>query len=162
MRKTLAGFTLLEIIVVVAILGIVAGLAVALMQGDERGDLDRETRRFAGALEYASQRAQLRHETLGVSASGSEWRFWTRGTDGRWRTISDDDALRARSLPQPLRAAPVSYAGQPLPETAIVPLRSTGRNEPYAFALVGERLQSTIASDLLNRVSVNGPISRTP
>ena len=67
-RAPPAGFTLLEILVVVAILAIAAGLVVASIDRDERGTLDREARRFAGALDYAARRAQLRHETLGVSA----------------------------------------------------------------------------------------------
>ena len=89
-RHPIAGFTLLEILVVIAILALAAGIAVATVDRDERGALEREARRFAGALEYAAQRAQLRHETLGVSASGGEWRFWRRAADGRWLALSDD------------------------------------------------------------------------
>jgi type II secretion system protein H len=151
------GFTLLEILVVVAILGLAAAVAVASLDRDERGTLDREARRFAGALEYAAQRAQLRHETLGVSAGERGWRFWSRAPDGRWRAIAGDDALAARALPEPLAVAPLGYAGQPLPAEAIVPLRASGRNEPYSFALSGATFQATVSADPLNRVSVTGP-----
>ena len=45
------GFTLVEILVVIVILGIAAGLAVVAIAPDERELSAREARRFAGALE---------------------------------------------------------------------------------------------------------------
>ncbi len=155
--RAFAGFTLLEILVVIAILGIAAGIAVATLDGDERGTLDREARRFAGALEYAARRAALRHETLGVSAADGQWRFWVRATDGRWRALSEDELLAPRALPASFTAAPLAYAGQPLPAQAIVPLRPSGRNEPYAFVLATPTLQAIVSADPLNRVVVTGP-----
>ena len=151
------GFTLIEIMVVVMILGIAAAVAIAVLDRDERGTLDREARRFAGALEYAAQRAQMRHETLGVSASDGQWRFWLRASDGRWRVLADDEPLRARALPATWRATPLAYSGQALSPDAIVPLRASGRNEPYAFELASERLHALVSADPMNRVVVTGP-----
>ena len=65
-----SGFTLVEILVVIVILGIAAGVAIVSATPDERDLSVREARRFAGALEYAAQRAQFRNELLGVSATG--------------------------------------------------------------------------------------------
>ena len=156
-RAFARGFTLLEILVVIAILGIAAGIAVATFDRDERGTLDREARRFAGALEYAARRAQLRHETLGVSAADGQLRFWLRAADGRWRMLSEDEPLAPRALPASLTAAPLAYAGQPLTAQAIVPLRPSGRNEPYAFLLATPTLQAIVSADPLNRVLIVGP-----
>jgi type II secretion system protein H len=156
------GFTLIEILVVVAILAIGAGLAAVALSGDERGTLLREARRFAGAVEYGADRAKVRRETLGVSADGATWRFWRRAADGRWTALSDDPALAPRALPAPLRATPYAYAGAPLPPDAIVPLRATGRNEPFAFVFASDRLQAVVSIDPLSRVTVAGPASAVP
>ena len=129
-----AGFTLLEILVVVAIFAIAAGVIVASIDSDERGTLEREARRFAGALTYAARRAELRHEALGVSIDEGVWRFWQRD-NGRWRALSDDEPLVARALPTAFRGSAQSFAGQPIAPQAIVPLRASGRNEPYTFRL---------------------------
>src|SRR5690606_25364287 len=162
--RVCAGFTLLEILVVVTILALGTGLVVATIDPDERGMLEREARRFAGALEYAAQRAQLRHETLGVSASStsmpSQWRFWIRGDDGRWRALSGDAVLAVHVLPAPLAAQPLAYAGRALATDAIVPLRASGRNEPYAFGLRGEAFEAVVSADPLNRVAIAGPHAR--
>jgi general secretion pathway protein H len=157
LRPHATGFTLLEILVVVAILAIAAGIAVATLDRDERGTLDREARRFAGALEYAARRAELRHETLGVSAADGQWRFWVRAADGRWRALSEDEPLAPRTLPESFSAAPLAYAGQPLTAQAIVPLRPSGRNEPYAFVLASPTLEAIVSADPMNRVAVTGP-----
>jgi general secretion pathway protein H len=158
------GFTLIEILVVVALLAVAGAVATLALVPDERGILEREARRFAGALEYAALRAQLRHETLGVLAvvgdSGSGWRFVVRAADGRWQPVAGDDALDAHALPPSVAVQPLAYAGRDLPADAIVPLRASGRNEPYAFALRSTRFDATVSADPLNRVLIVGPQAR--
>jgi type II secretion system protein H len=149
------GFTLIEILVVVAIIAITAGLATLVFDGDERGTAAREAKRFAGALEHASARAQGRAETLGVSADAEGWRFWRRDADAnRWLPFSGDDVLDAHRLPAGMAMAPLSFAGKALPQDAIVPLRASGRNEPYAFVLSGKKSRIVLAADPLNRVTM--------
>jgi type II secretion system protein H len=149
------GFTLVEILVVVAIIAITAGLAALAFDGDDRGITAREAKRFAGALEHASARAQWRAETLGVSADGEGWRFWRRAADAsRWLPFAGDDVLAAHRLPAGMVVAPLSFAGRSLASDAIVPLRASGRNEPYAFVLSGRTSRIVLVSDPLNRVTM--------
>ena len=160
-RHASAGFTLLEILVVIVILGIAAGLALAQVDPDERDVSAREARRFAGALEYAAQRAQWRNEMLGVSARSDVVRYWKRDvSNDRWRVVDDDDLLRTRSLPAPLEAKALAFAGRAVASDAIVPLRASGRNEPFAFALATPGFRTIIALDPLNRVSIAGPVAQ--
>jgi type II secretion system protein H len=156
-RFAASAFTLIEVLVVVAILALASAISFAVLDRDERGTVEREARRFAGALEYGARRAEMRHETLGVSADGAHWRFWIRAQDGRWRALSDDEPLAARALPSPLNASASSYAGRGLATDAIVPLRASGRNEPFAFVLAGEAFAATVTADPLNRVAIDGP-----
>ncbi|MEO9135168.1 MAG: GspH/FimT family pseudopilin [Casimicrobiaceae bacterium] len=153
-----SGFTLVEILVVIVLVGIVAGLAMALVNPDERDVSAREARRFAGALEYAAQRAQWRNEMLGVSADRRVFRYWRRdAANDRWLVVDDDDVLRAHPLPDLIDAMALAYAGRRLAANAIVPLRASGRNEPFAFLLATPRYRTVIALDPLNRVSIDGP-----
>lgn len=157
------GFTLVEILVVIVILGIAAGVAIVSTAPDERDLSAREARRFAGALEYAAQRAQYRNELLGVSASGHAIRYWRRDVEsGRWQLVVDDDVLRTRPLPDPVDAMAIAYAGRALASDAVIPLRASGRNEPFAFALTTPAWRTLIAFDPLNRVSIAGPSALAP
>ncbi len=149
------GFTLVEILVVVVIGAIAAGIAVAALRSDEPGALRREAQRFGGALEHAAARAQVRAETVGVEAAGEQVRFWTRaGGAAAWSPVTDDDVLAARTLPPPITLAGATYGGRALPPSAIVPLRASGRNEPSSYRLAGAAWRTTIALDPLNRVTL--------
>ncbi len=164
LRTRSLGFTLAEILVVLAVIGLAAGLAYARLEADPRQTLEREARRFAGALEHAALLAQWKNQTLGVSAGGGAYRFWRRDSsqaDGpRWIALSDDDVLTPRALPQPLIATTQLYAGTPVPGDAVLPLVPSGRNEPYVIALVSPKWQILLASDPLNRVALVGPTPR--
>ena len=149
------GFTLIEILVVVAIIAIAAGIAVIASAPDDRGLTAREATRLAGALEHASARARLRAESLGVSADGGGWRFWRHAADSnRWTPVTDDEVLAAHAVPVDFSVVPLSFAGQPLPVDAIVPLRASGRNEPFTFLLRGKSSRIVLSADPLNRVSL--------
>ncbi|HTQ02116.1 MAG TPA: type II secretion system minor pseudopilin GspH [Casimicrobiaceae bacterium] len=149
------GFTLVEILVVLAILAIAASLAVLAYNGSDRDRAMREARRFAGALEHAAARAQTHAETLGASADGAAWRFWRRDRDsGRWQPLGDDEVLAAHALPDAMTIVPTSYSGRPVDPGVIVPLRATGRNEPFTFELDARDARLVLAADPLNRVAV--------
>jgi general secretion pathway protein H len=149
-----SGFTLIEVLVVVAVIAIAAGLIVVNLEGDDRRATEREAGRLAGALEHAASLAQWRSETLGFSADGSAYRFWRRGADNRWTALRDDEVLAARALPAQWSVAPVSYAGAPVPSEVILPFRPSGRNEPYVVALASPSWTFVVAGDPLNRVQV--------
>ena len=146
------------------VIGLAAGLVYAQLQTDPRQALEREARRFAGALEHAALLAQWKNQTLGVSAAGAGYRFWRRDAadpEGpRWVALSDDDVLAPHALPQSILAATQLYAGAPVAGDAVLPLSPSGRNEPYVIAFVSPQWQILLASDPLNRVAILGPAPR--
>ena len=160
-RVPAIGFTLVELLVVLVVLGIAASLVAANLGGDERRDIQREAKRLAGALEHAAALAQWTSETLGVSAEGRGYRFWRRDANDRWAPFAGDEVLAARALPAGLTVAPTSYAGAPVPADAILPFRASGRNEPYALTLASPAGNIVISADPLNRVGF-APLTSAP
>ena len=158
-----AGFTLAEILVVLIVIGVAAGLAYARFESDPRQTLEREARRFAAALEHAALLAQWKSVTLGVSADNGGYRFWRRArgsSEARWTLVSDDDVLQPRTLAAPLVAGAREYAGGPVAADAILPLRPSGRNEPYVIELATPEWRALLSADPLNRVTMTGPLPR--
>ncbi len=157
------GFTLVEILVVLIVVGIAAGIVYARFDTDPRQSIEREGRRFAAAIEHAASLAQWRNQPLGVSAGGASYRFWRRdqGADGdRWLPLTDDEVLASRTLPDGVTAAAVQYAGQSVPPDAILPLAASGLNEPYAMEIAFPPWHAQLVADPLNRVSLSAVSSR--
>jgi type II secretion system protein H len=161
-RRT--GFTLVEILVVIAVIGIVAGLVVANLGGDGVRDLTREARRFAGALEHAQALAQWQSETLGVSADARGYRFWRKDPADNWIAFTGDDVLAPRTVAPGVRVSAQTYGGAPVAADAILPFRASGRNEPFSFAIGSGAGVVVLAGDPLGRVSfaVAEPGAGTP
>ena len=152
-RATRRGFTLVEVLVVLVVLALGVGLVFANIGGDERGLVEREAKRLAGALEHAAALAQWQNEMLGVSAEGGAYRFWHRGDASPWTPFSGDDVLAPRVLPSAIAATSLSYAGAPVAPGAILPFRASGRNEPYSILVRSPQWAIVVRGDPLNRVA---------
>ena len=113
------GFTLLELLVVMLVMGLLAGLVGVLAQPDERARLQVEAARLAQLLELAALEARLTGKPVAWTAQGAQYRFW-RWSDAAGWSEEREDALRARSLP---------------PGMAIAGLRVEARNAPEGMRL---------------------------
>ena len=94
------GFTLVEMLVVLVIMGLLAGLVTVIARPDERGVLRIEAERLAQLLELAVAESHLTGKSIGWTANGPGYRFWRLREDTGWSEIRDSDLLRARTLPQ--------------------------------------------------------------
>jgi type II secretion system protein H len=150
-----AGFTLVEILVALAIVAIASSAAWLAWRAGGDASLRREADRFAGAIDYAAQRAQWRHEELGVSTAPQGWRFWRRDADRRgWVPVADDDVLASHALPEGIAIESASIAGRPVTPGAPVPIRASGRNDPSSYVLAAGEARVRVDADPINRVAV--------
>ncbi|MGV8923078.1 MAG: GspH/FimT family pseudopilin [Thermomonas sp.] len=94
------GFTLIELLVVLMIMGLVVGLAAAIVRPDDRGLLRIEAERLAQLLDLAAAESRLTGTPMAWTAEGPGYGFWRMTADGDWSEVRDSDLLRARTLPQ--------------------------------------------------------------
>jgi general secretion pathway protein H len=90
-----AGFTLLEMLVVLVIAGLLVSLASLQLTRNPRTDLNEEAQRLALLFESAGDEAQVRARPIAWQPLDGGFRFDIRTEDG-WRPLLRDDLLRAR------------------------------------------------------------------
>lgn len=96
------GFTLVEVLVVVVIVGTVVSIAMLSfgVLGTDR-ELQTEARRFASLVEMTRDEAAMQSREFGIEVMTGAYRFVEYdGLSGRWADVPGDDTLRLRSLPE--------------------------------------------------------------
>jgi len=94
------GFTLIEMLVVLMIMGLFVGLVSTITRPDDRAVLRLEAERLSQLLDFAATEARLTGKSIAWTADESGYRFWRAGENAAWSEIRDSELLRARTLPQ--------------------------------------------------------------
>jgi general secretion pathway protein H len=98
-----AGFTLIEMVVVIFIIGIIVSFATLSVRHSEGSTLQEEVRRFQTLLQLASDEAVLQSEELAIEIYRNGYRFLRleqAETAWQWTPVEGDAVLRARCLPE--------------------------------------------------------------
>lgn len=93
------GFTLIEMLAALLVMGLLVGLVSVTLRPDERGLLRDEAERLAQLLNLATEEARMTGRPVEWSAAGAAYRFRRAPVEGGWDEVRGDDPLRARVLP---------------------------------------------------------------
>ena len=102
-----SGFTLLEVLVVIVIIGIITSMAVLsvhVLGGDH--EMQQEAERLQAILTQVREDAMLQSRDIGLRLAPTGFDFLEYDSKNeRWREIPDDTMLRPRTLPEGLHLA---------------------------------------------------------
>lgn len=123
------GFTLLELLIVVAIVGAMAGVAMLSIPGANFDDeLERETRKIAAQVSLLQDEAIVQSREFGVAAWQNGYRFWGWNNTTGWQPLSDDLDFKEHRLADGIEME-LSLAGQPI---SLAPVPAKGFPAPKA------------------------------
>lgn len=145
-----AGFTLIEVLVVVAIAGLLVAIAaVNLLPGDEE-IARREAGQLALAVEGVRDEAWFGGRPIAVSVEGPKLRHWKLRADRAW----EPDAARDRPLGEGLRVTALFIAGEPLPPASRLVFLPDGFGVPFRMVVEVRGIQRAIEGDAAGAVRV--------
>jgi general secretion pathway protein H len=102
-----SGFTLLEVLVVVVIIGVITSMAVLsvhVLGGDH--EMQQQAERLQAILTQAREDAMLESRDLGLRVDATGFDFLQYDTKNeRWHVIDSDPLLRPRALPEGLHVS---------------------------------------------------------
>lgn len=154
-RRT-AGFTLVEILIVMTIIGITLGMVSLNAIPSPRQDLEDEAKRLTLLLQLARDEAIVRNRQVAFEASSERYLFLVRSDTG-WVPLTKDDLLRER----PFRNAPVRLLLDPPAPGFNQALRITfGRepvDKPFVLTLASGNYSVAIRADGVGHFTVVEP-----
>ena len=149
-----AGFTLIEVLVVLVIMAVVAAAVVVVaIPGDAEAARD-EARRLAGLLESAMREARASGSSIGWSAERQGYAFWQRGEDGDWVLYPRTSLYRSRALAGRTEITRVRVDGRDLAPGERVVFSPQGLRRELSATVAGAGEHFTIYGDVIGRVSV--------
>jgi general secretion pathway protein H len=145
-RRRAAGFTLLELLVVLVIAGIMLGVVSLNAMPSQQQALQGEAQRIALLLQLARDEAIVRNRPIAFEIEQDRYRFLIRD-DVSWQPLAQDDMLREREFRRP----PVSVSINPAVAAETNPLRIVfGRepvDKPFVMTLGADDVQVSIRAD---------------
>lgn len=90
------GFTLLEMLVALFVMGLVAGWVVLSIHTTL--PLEHESKKLFALLQLLKEESVLQHHSLGISFENNSYRFWKRQAQ-QWQPIENNQLFYTRTLP---------------------------------------------------------------
>ena len=153
-RCKLLGFTLLEIMVVLVIIGISLGLVTPRLMKNNDDILKEESMRLSALMEYAADTAASRGAWLAWSPTTQGYRFLQHDDDKNiWQPINTDDVLRERQLAEGMHLK-ATLQQQSIATNGLIPFAPSGIHAPFQIELTLGEKKRVIQGDLLGKVNI--------
>jgi len=148
------GFTLLELLVVLVIVGMTLGAVVLNVNPGQRQLLHNEVQRIAQLMQLARDEAIVRNQAIAFETDCTRYRFLIREAN-EWRPLLGDELLRERSY----RIAPLSLRLDPVITNSQGPLRIVfGRepvDKPFSLTLTFDVHRGLVRADGIGHFEVD-------
>jgi len=156
-RSRSGGFTLLEMLVVVMIMGLLLGLVATISAPDERASLALEAERLARLLDLAATEARLAGKSIAWSGDDAGYRFWRQNDEGFWSEIIDSDLLRPRTLPAGMRLDGLRIESGKLQDTMRLEFGASAQMQAFDISLaLGQEYFQVTGSPVGEMFAVQG------
>jgi general secretion pathway protein H len=121
------GFTLIEVLMVLVIIGVIISLAGLAFRDNRADELQREAQRLQAVLMLATEEAIVKSRELGVRFDATGYRFFILDDNQAWLPLEHDREFAPRQLPRPQELTLLTDA------RAIQPSSSDAKETPQVY-----------------------------
>jgi general secretion pathway protein H len=146
-RRRPAGFTLLELLVVMVLAGILLSLVTVSVTPDPRQQLAREGQRVGQLLALAADEARIRQQPITFEADVNGYRFVSEA-GGERQLLNGDDLLRERAWDRTLTRIAILDVGGQRPTQIVLGPGAPPIRIPIAREWIQPRFRLEIANDI--------------
>ena len=138
-RRSSAGFTLIELMVVALIIGITLTFVVVSFDRDVDDEVQIEAQRLGSLVTLAAQESVLHYREHALEFGHDSYQFLVLNDGGQWQAPEDDDMLRERKMPKGIYLE-LYLEGHEFDFEEEVEASSEGEEEAEATQSIGPRV----------------------
>ena len=152
------GFTLLEMMAVLLIIGISLGLVTPHFMKNDEDVIKEESVRLVALMEYASDAANTQGHWLAWMPTDSGYRFLQFNENKNiWQPITTDDVLRERKLPEGMTIAVANNQQTAVSINSMITLSPSGIQSPFQIELDMAKARRIIRGNILGEAKILNP-----
>ena len=154
--ESCGGFTLIEIIVVMLIIGIVLSVISVNLSPDRESAVREEAQRLALLLQTAQQEAILQGKVLAVTLEREGYAFQILNEKLEFKPLDGDEVLRVRLLPPGIVISGVDIEGAPENNDKDPPrliLLPTGELPAFTITFSRDKIRWQVKSEIAGKIA---------
>ena len=145
------GFTLIEILVVCAILAIMAALVMVSLEHSDTSRLGDAAESLTRRLEAARDEAVIRGQPIAFSSDGQGYQFWLANDSATWIPLPGADQQAASRFARGVELYGIRVNGSARPLGERIVFSPFGLVDPFALTLAAGSARVDVLADALGR-----------